>query len=263
MFPFDMYLSPVFPRVPRVPRGLLCLCLLVCAVVVRAEGKPEIKAKSVNYIPAGHAATITLYGENLTPNSVKADKPQVTVKLGAAKATEGDDKKKGSRQVVVEITTGANCPAENVELTLAQADGGKVTTQISIVEDAAKEVAAKKPNTSYAEAMPLALGDGASSLAVTGNVEGDNPATFRFEAKAGETWRFGVFAGRGGSALDPVLRVRDSRHFSLALAAGDPKKDLALTFTAPAPGTYYLELMDDQSRGGGTFTYRLTARSKK
>lgn len=242
-------------------RGLLCLCLLVCGGGVRADGKLEIKAKSVNYIPAGHAATIILYGENLTPNSVKADKPQVVVKLGVAKATEGDDKKKGSRQVVVEITPAANCPAENVELTLAQADGGKVTTQIAIVEDAAKEVVAKKPNTSYADAMPLTLTDGAGSLAVTGNVEGDNPATFRFEATAGETWRFGVFAGRGGSALDPVLRVRDSRHFSLALAAGDPKKDLVLTFTAPTTGTYYLELMDDQSRGGGTFTYRMTARS--
>ena len=111
--------------------------------------------------------------------------------------------------------------------------------------------------------MPLALTEGVGSIAITGNVEGDNPTTFRFEAKAGETWRFGVFAGRGGSALDPVLRVRDSRHFSLALAAGDPKKDLSLTFTAPTTGTYYLELMDEQSRGGGTFTYRLTARSKK
>ena len=96
------------------------------------------------------------------------------MKLGAVKATGGDDKKKGSRQVAVEITTGANCPAENVELTLAQADGSKVTTQIAIVEDA-KEVHAKKPNKSFANAMPLPLTDGAGSLAVTGNVEGDDP----------------------------------------------------------------------------------------
>ena len=126
-------------------RGFLVFCLLICAVVVQAEGKPEIKAKSVNYIPAGHTATLTLYGENLTPNSVKADKPQVTVKLGAAKATEGDDKKKGSKQVAVEITTRANCPAENVELTLAQADGAKPPRKSPLWRMRPEEIPAKKP----------------------------------------------------------------------------------------------------------------------
>ena len=258
---FRCWRSPILPRVPRVPRGLFCICLAVCANAASAEGKPEIKSKSVSYVIAGHAATLTFYGENLTPNSIKADKPQVKVKLGGAKATEGDDKKKGSRQVQVEIAPAANCPPENIELTLTQADGSKTATQISVVEDTASEIKEKKPNTTFAQAMPLP-GDG-RSVAVTGNVDGDNASTFRFDAHSGETWRFRVFAGRGGSPLDPVLRLRDSRHMSLGLAAGNAKNDVTLTFAAPATGTYYLEIMDEQSRGGGAFTYRLTVQITK
>ena len=225
--------------------------------MVRADGKPEIKFKSVPYIVAGHAASVTLYGENLTPLSVKANRPQITVKLGAAKATQGDDKKKGRRQVQVDITPSVDCPPENVELTLAQADGGKAVTQISVVPDAAQEIKEKKPNGTFGDAMPLPSAADGNTLAITGHVDGDSAALFRLETKAGETWRLGLFAGRGGSPLDPILRVRDSRHFSLALAAGDAKKDLSLVFTAPADGTYYVEIMDGESRGGNDYTFRL------
>ncbi len=244
----------------RVPHGLLCL-LLSCAATVRAEGKPEIKSKSVSYVVAGHAASVTLYGENLTTTSVKANKARMSVKLGAAKATEGDDKKKGSRQVTLDIVPAADCAPENVELTLTQADGGKALTQIAVVPDAAQEVKEVKPNGTYAQAMPLTADKG--TLAVSGHVDGDNAAIFRLDARAGDTWRLGLFAGRGGSPLDPVLRVRDSRHLSLGIAAGDAKKDLSLTFTAPATGTYYVEIMDAESRGGGEYTFRLLVQPSK
>lgn len=242
--------------------GLLGVSFLLCNLPVLADGKPEIKSKSLPYVTTGHTTTLTLYGENLAPKTVTANKPFITVKLGTIKATEGDDKKKGSKQVALEITPSADCPRENIELTLTQPDGAKATTQIPIVEAAASEIPAKKPNTSYTDAMPLVLTPALPSLAVTGNVEGDNPTTFRFEAKAGEIWRFQVFAGRGDSTLDPVMRVRDSKHMSLALQAGNPKQDLMLLFTALSAGTYYLEIMDDQSRGGVGFTYRLTVQKK-
>ena len=253
---------PSPPRVPRVPRGLILLCLLWYGGVARAEGKPEVKSRSVSYVVVGKPITITFYGENLTPKEVKANKPGVTVKLGAMKATEGDDKKKGSQQVSVEVTTTPTCPPENVELTFVQPDGGKATMQIPLVEGATTEIKEKKPNGTFAQAMQLTLMPD-SSLAVIGNVENDTPATFKFEAKAGEIWRFRVFAGRGDSTLDPVARVRDSRHLSLALAVGDAKKDRVIVFTVPTTGTYYMEIMDEQSRGGGGFSYRLTAQQEK
>ncbi len=231
-------------------------------MVARAEGKAEIKSRSLPYVVAGKPVTLTFYGENLTPKEVKANKPGVAVKLGAAKATEGDEKKKGSQKVDVEVTTLPTCPLANVELTFVQPDGGKVTAQIPIVDSAGVEVKEKKPSGTFAQAMPLTLTPD-SSVAVTGNVENDTPSTFKFEAKAGEVWKFRVFAGRGDSQLDPVVRIRDSRHISLSLAVGSPKADRQIVFTAPASGTYYLEIMDEQSRGGGGFTYRLTAQQGK
>lgn len=228
-----------------------------------AQGKPEIKSKSVTSIVAGQSATVILYGENLAPLTVRASRPQVSVKLGVVKPTEGADKAKGSKQVTLDVTTTADCPTENIDLTLEQSDGkakAQATIQLPVIDAVASEIPAKKPNTSYADAMPLLLTPAAPSLAVTGNVEGDNPATFRFDAKAGQTLRFQLFAGRGGSTLDPLLRVRNSKHLSLALRAGYPKQDLVLVFTAPTDGTYYLELMDEQSRGGAAFTYRLSVR---
>ncbi len=262
MFPSNFLSLPSPPRVPRVPRGLILLCLLWCGVVVRADVKPEIKSRSVPYVVVGKPVTITFYGENLTPREVKANKPGVTVKLGAMKATEGDDKKKGRQKVDVEVTTMLTCPPENVELTFTQPDGGKVAAQIPLVDSAATEVKEKKPSGTFAQAMPLILTSD-SSLAVTGNVENDTPSTFKFEAKAGEVWMFRVFAGRGDSTLDPVVRIRDRRHISLTLAVGDAKKDRQIVFTVPGSGTYYLEIMDEQSRGGGGFTYRLTVQQGK
>ncbi len=233
---------------------------------VMAQGKPEIKSKSVNSIVAGQSTTVILYGENLAPLTVRASKPQVSVKLGAVKPTEGADKSKGSKQVTLDIATTADCPTENIDLTLEQSDGkakAQATVQLPVIDAVASEMPAKKPNTSFADAMPLVLTPAVPSLAVTGNVEGDNPATFRFDAKTGQTFRFQLFAGRGGSTLDPLLRVRNSKHLSLALRAGYPKQDLILVFTAPTDGTYYLELMDEQSRGGGAFTYRLSVHDVK
>ncbi len=239
----------------RVLRGSFCFGLVLCAGAVWAEAKPEVKAKSISYVVAGHAASVTLYGENLTPVSVKANKAHISVKLGAAKATEGDDKKKGSRQVTLDIVPAVDCPPDSVELTLAQADGGKALTQIAVVPDAAQEIKEVKPNGTFAQAMPLASDKG--TVAVSGHVDGDSASSFRLDAHAGDVWRIGLFAGRGGSLLDPVLRVRDSRHMSLAIAAGDAKKDLSLAFTAPANGTYYIEIMDAESKGGGEYTFRL------
>ena len=113
----------------------------------------------------------------------------------------------------------------------------------------------------------LAVGLGVAALAfslflprgIFGALDGDTPATFRCDAKAGQIWDFSVLAGRAGSALDALLRIRDSRHLSLALAAGNPKIDRHIRFRAPVDGAYYLEITDDQARGGPTFTYVLTA----
>jgi hypothetical protein len=216
--------------------------------------KPEIKAHAPLFVRAGHTVMLIVYGENLAPSGVTVAKPQVTVKLIGTKATEGAAKAQGSKQVTLEVTVPRGYAQNSVDLTLAQPDGAKATLPLPILEDVATEIPAKKPNGSYAQAMPLP----GPSAGISGALESDSPATFRFEAKAGEIWDFALLAGRAGSALDAVMRLRDSRHLSLALSAGNPKIDRQLHFRAPAAGSYYLEIGDDQARSGPTFTYVLT-----
>jgi hypothetical protein len=238
-------------------RLILLALLFLAPVSARCADapKPEIKAHAPLYVRAGHTITLVIYGENLAPNSVMAVKSQVTVKLIGTKATEGEAKAKGSKQVTLEVTAPRSYAQNAVELTLTQPDGGKATLPLPVLEDVATEIPAKKPNGSYAQAMPLP----GPSVGISGALESDAPSTFRFEAKAGEIWDFALLAGRAGSALDAVMRVRDSRHLSLALSAGNPKIDRQLHFRAPAAGSYYLEIGDDQARSGPTFTYVLTA----
>jgi hypothetical protein len=62
--------------------------------------------------------------------------------------------------------------------------------------------------------------------------------------------------------MDPVVRLRDSRHIPLALSAGDKKKDRHLVFHVPADGAYYIELTEGESKGGAGIDYRLTILKK-
>lgn len=243
----------IFPRAPRVPRGLFFCGWLVCfAAVAHGQGKPEVKATTPLGVPAGKTVKFVVYGENLAPKEVSIKAP-LKVKLGEAKATEGESKAKGSRQVEVEVTVPGDCPAQSYELTLTQTDNQKVTAQVPVVEAAAHELEVKKPNNTFAQAMVLS----GTSVAVSGNMEGDQPALFRFEAKTGETWEISLLAGRGGSALDAIVRVRDGKRLARTMSAGHPKKDRKIVFRIPADGSYYLEVGDSQGRGGKNFTYRL------
>jgi hypothetical protein len=129
-----------------------------------------------------------------------------------------------------------------------------------VVAPAQAELEVKRPNATFAQAMPLPVE--AASIAVAGALPGDTADLFRFEAKTDETWEIAVLAGRAGSPLDPIVRLRDARRVPLALAAGDEKKDRRLTFHAPADGTYFIELTDAENRGGPTYVYRLTLARK-
>jgi hypothetical protein len=235
---------------------LAFLCLLLPPMVRGADvPKAEIKAHAPLYVRAGHTTTLIIYGDNLAPKGVTASRPQVGVKLIETKPTEGEAKAKGGKQVTLEVSTPHGYDQNGVELTLTQPDGVKVTLPLPILEDVATETVVKGPHGNYALAMPLP----GPSAGLSGALDNDTAATFCFDAKAGDTWDFTLLAGRAGSALDALLRLRDSRHLSLALSAGNPKLDRHIHFRAPADGTYYLEVGDDQARGGPTFTYVMTA----
>jgi len=223
-----------------------------------APPKPEIKSVTPTAVQAGRTTSLLIYGENLTTKEITVAKLPVKAKLVEVKATDPKLKLPGSKVVSLEVTVGADCPPESAELTLVQADGTKATTSLAVVENVAQEVVVKKPAETFKQAMPVP----GPSVAITGQLNGNVPDLFRLDAKAGETWEIFLACGRIGSMMDPVLRLRDSRHIPLALSVGDKKKDRHLLFHVPADGAYYIELTEGESRGGAGYNYRLTVLKK-
>lgn len=220
--------------------------------------KPEIKSVIPTAVQAGRTTTVLIYGENLTTKEITVAKLPVKAKLIELKATDPKQKLPGSKVVSLQVTVGADCPPESAELTLVQADGAKVTTPLAVVENVAQEVVVKKPAETFKQAMPVP----GPSVAITGQMNGNVPDLFRLDAKAGETWEIFLASGRIGSQMDPILRLRDSRHIPLALSVGDKKKDRHLVFHVPADGAYYIELTEGESKGGSGYDYRLTILKK-
>ncbi len=204
-------------------------------------------------VPAGKTTSVILYGENLAPISAAVKAP-VTVKIVESKATDEKTKSKGSRQVTLEVAVPAACPSDTFELTLTQQDKSVVKTNLCVAPATALEMPIKKPASTFATAMPLP----GASAAVLGQLDGDTADLVRLDGKAGELWDINLLSSRAGSLLDPILRVRDSRHISLALSTGDKARDRHIAFRVPADGAYYIEITEAEARGGGGYTYRLT-----
>lgn len=246
-------------RAPRLLSSLLLFLLGIAGSRVGADTpKPEIKTVEPKAVQAGRTTIVLIYGENLTTKEITVAKLPVKVKLIEVKATDPKLKLPGSKVVSLEVTVGADCPAQSAEITLVQVDGAKVTTPLAVVESVVQEAVVKKPAGTFKQAMALP----GPSVAITGQLDGNTPDLFRMDAKAGETYTIILACGRIGSLMDPVLRLRDSRHIPLALSAGDKKKDRRLVFHVPVDGVYYIELTEGESKGGAGYNYRLTVLKK-
>lgn len=133
-----------------------------------------------------------------------------------------------------------------------------------------------EPNDAVADAGSFDLGGRSSgSIANASDVDLYAFAAVRgvpivFACFADDVAPDGYFELNGfGSALDPVLRVRDSGGALLAavqpslgtaLGSNDGLPSLSLAFLPPASGTYYLEVADEFGNFGTDFTYVLELR---
>ncbi len=95
---------------------------------------------------------------------------------------------------------------------------------------------------------------------INGIVERKDYDYFRFEARAGQTITFDVYATRSGSRLDPVIGLLD--HNGAEIAYSDDYyifKDAHLVHDFRRDGTYYLRLYGTSEQGSDASDYRLTA----
>jgi hypothetical protein len=235
---------------------LTALLVMLPLGPVRGDGKPQptLKSSTLRIVHLGQKETITLYGENIAPTATVGSKPPLQARLLGIKPTEGDAKARGAQQVSVEVAMPPNGPPGTYDVTLKNPDGTSVSVPVAALAVPAFQAAtAKQPAAGFAQAMPLP----GPFAAVTGAVTRDSFDVFSFATKSGETWEITLLAGRVGSELDALLRLRTASHLSLALSAGAPAKDRAIRFRVPADGTYYLEVSDADGRGGPTFGYHL------
>lgn len=229
--------------------ALLILSLLP-AMKLEAQTKPEFKGSTLRVVRPGKTETLRIFGENLAPDSVTVKSP-LKARIVSANATEKAEKSRGSRVVLLEVTVPEKATPESSEVVLNQGKE-RISFPIMVIEPVEfKEI--KEPPLQALTAPLLTSGVG-----VMGTVPPDRCAYYRFEAKAGETWEVRVRAGRLGSALDTIVRLRDSHRITLAMGAGDERKDRSLTFHAKLAGTYTLEIYDADMRGGAEYNYQLS-----
>jgi hypothetical protein len=98
-------------------------------------------------------------------------------------------------------------------------------------------------------------------VTVLGKLDNEGCDVYRFDGKAGETWRIEVFAGRLNreTKLEPILRLRDPR-LAPVRAAVDQGQDCYIEHKLAADGAHLIELFDADNRSGGDFNYRLAVR---
>jgi hypothetical protein len=152
----------------------------------------------------------------------------------------------------VEAALPANAPAAHAYRFGA---AGKLSNPLVLDVDDLPEHLEAEPNDTPARARVVPL-----PAMVNGRI--DRPGDvdhWGFAAKKGEAFAFELRAARLGSPLCGVLAVADAAGKVLATAeAPGPRADPALSFTAPADGTYWVRVGDRfRMRGGPQHAYRL------
>lgn len=205
------------------------------------QARPTLSASDVLGVAAGRTATVTVKGENLSPVEVDA-RGGLTATLVAARPGE----------VVVRVVAGAAVGQGSVGL--LHAGGVRLEVPLAITAAVENEVAFQTPCESFPHALPLP----GPSAAVNGAVVHDPSVLLRVDVRAGEVWEVALVAGRVGSPLDALVRLRDPRRVPMAVAGGNARKDRALALRAAIDGPHYIEVGDAEGRTGANFRFRLT-----
>jgi hypothetical protein len=138
--------------------------------------------------------------------------------------------------------------------------GDDVTNPVPVViSDLPVIVESESNNNSPSEAQPVSVPAG-----ISGRIETKADIDcFSFEAKKGRKFSFEVIARRQGSALDSNLRILDAQgkqfteNDDLRLYKRNYSDSWIENWTAPADGTYIIEIRDLHLRGGDSFVYFL------
>jgi hypothetical protein len=228
-------------------------------VAAQQGKKQEYRVQEPGWVVAGQPTTVKLYGQDLNPKAIQFQAPGVSARILKVEDFAGKtdaQRKWGNRVAEVELTISADSRPGNYPFTLS-GEGVQPETGRLCVDIPAPEVKEAEPNNELRKPQPLPPG----SVTVLGKLDNEGCDVFRFEGKAGETWRIEVFAGRLNreTKLEPILRLRDPR-LAPVRAAVDQGQDCYIEHKLAADGPHLIELFDADNRSGGDFNYRLAVR---
>lgn len=216
------------------PRLALCAALLVGSAPVLAA--PTVRQVTLGGVQAGVAATLTIDGEDLLPDSQVV----LPVPLTAQEVQPGGN----AKRIVVKLTIAADAPAGIYPLRVVNRAG--ISNSYPLAVD-------RLPQQPFAESLaelPAAL---------HGNLTGGATLRTRFQGRAGMPLVVEVESKRLASSLDPVLHVYDSggRQIGWAQPTLALFGDCRVVARLPADGEYTITLHDAQYAGKPPGRFRL------
>jgi hypothetical protein len=165
-----------------------------------------------------------------------------------------EEKEVGGTEAEFNITLPADFPNGVVSFSIVTSGGETSARELRVFTSAAS-VDDKDPNGGFREAQLVELGQ-----VIRGSIKEEKDVdVFRFRGIAGQRIQADVVAARGGSLLDSILTLFDSR--GILLGTNDDvgkSSDSTLTMTLPADGDYLLALQDVHDRGSSWHQYELT-----
>lgn len=228
--------------------------ILAGAAFAQQGGKrQEVLGTDPLWVMAGKPAVVRILGNDLAPTEIRFADPGLTGKI--LKTEPNADKKRGSVAVEVEVNPSADLKPHRYRFTLAGPTVQPGAGQL-LVDVPAPELEEKEPNNDFRKPQLLS-----GPCTVTGRLDNEGVDVFRIDGKAGETWRFEVFARRikPDNPLEAVLRLRDPR-LAPVRAAVDQGADCAIEYRLPLDGPYLLELFDGDNRASAAQAYKLFVR---
>ena len=238
-----------------------------------AQPAPRLGSIAPQWIQRGATIEVVLSGENLgdirqilfngepgltaTNVDVPAALPKPTVSVestggGITRADPAPPTQDGKR-LVLKVTASADASLMARELRVAGPGG--VSNPLGLNVGQWLEVARREASTVFGDAQRVEL-----PAVISGAVSAPAQTNFfRFKAAKGQELVFEVEAARRGSQLDSSLAVLDGQGTELARNEDALGLDSLLFFTAPADAEFVLALRDYRYRGGGDYSYRITA----
>lgn len=221
--------------------------------------KQEYRVQNPGWVTAGQSTTVKLYGQDLNPKEIRFQDAGIAARILKVEDFAGKtdaQRKWGNRVAEVELMVAAGSRPGDYPFTLS-GEGVQPEVGRLCVDAPAPELNEAEPNNELRKPQLLPAG----SVTVLGKLDNEASDVFRFEGKAGETWRIEVFAGRLNreTKLEPILRLRDSR-LAPVRAAVDQGHDCHIEHKLTLDGPHLIELFDADNRSGGDFNYRLAIR---